>query len=165
MVNLARIMLARQELDGARRLLDEAARYHQAALKGAPNHPLYRKFYRNNRWRLTETLIELKDHAAAAESAAQLLATGAEPARDAYTSASLLASCARLAAHDDRLAESKRQELAATYGDRAIVALRQAISGGAKEVAQMKTDPSLEPLRQRADFQSLQTKLESTTQP
>ena len=37
MVNLARLLLARQELDGARRLLEEALPYHRAALKANPD--------------------------------------------------------------------------------------------------------------------------------
>ena len=147
MVNLARLLLARKDLDGARRLLEEALPYHQAALKANPRHPAYRNFYRLNRWRMTETLLELKDHAAAAAAAGQFLEAAVEPPRDAYTAACLLAGCVRLAAQDERLPESKRQELATTYGDSAVAALRQAIEKGAKEVAQMKKDPSLDPLR------------------
>ena len=50
--------------------------YHQAALKAVPNHFSYRQFYRNNRWRMTETLLELKDHVAAAVTARQFLEAG-----------------------------------------------------------------------------------------
>ena len=75
--------------------------------------------------------------------------------RDAYTAAGLLAGCARLAARDDRLPESKRQELAMAYGDRALDALRQAVQKGFKDVARLKQDASLEPLRSREEFQEL----------
>ena len=47
----------------ARRLLEEALPHHQAAPKTSPRNPYYLRFYRNNRWRLAETLLELKDHA------------------------------------------------------------------------------------------------------
>jgi serine/threonine protein kinase/tetratricopeptide (TPR) repeat protein len=155
MVNLARLLLARKELDGARQLLEDAEPHHQAALKASPRHPAYRKFYRNNRWRMTETLLEMKDHAAAAAAAGQFLEAAVEPPRDAYTAACLLAGCVRLAAEDERLVESKRQELVTAYGDRAIDALRLAIEKGAKEIAQMKEDPNLDPLRPRKDFRKL----------
>jgi serine/threonine protein kinase/tetratricopeptide (TPR) repeat protein len=164
MVNLSRLLLARKELDGARRLLEEALPYHQSALKASPRHPAYRYFYRNNRWRMTETLLELKEHAAAAETAGQFLEAAVEPPRDAYTAACLLAGCVQLAAQDNGLPENKRQELATTYGDRALAALRQAIAKGAKEVSQMQ-DPRLDPLRSREDFQKLLGELEAKNKP
>jgi hypothetical protein len=161
MVNLARLLLARKDFAGARQLLDEAFPHHQAALKATPHHPHYLRFYRNNRWRLAQTLVELKDHAEAAKAVGQFLGTGVEPARDAYTAAGLLAGCARLAAEDDRLPEGKREQLAAGYGGRAVAALRQAIDQGAKEVGQVKMDPSLDPLRHRPDFQELLAKVKA----
>jgi hypothetical protein len=84
-----------------------------------------------------------------------------EPPRDAYTAACLLAGCARLVAQDEQLPESKRTELVTTYGDRALAALRQAVEKGAKEVAQIKKDPSLDPLRQREDFHRLLAEVEA----
>ena len=161
MVNLGRFYLNRQDFDKARRLLEEAEPHHQAALNASPSHPNYRRFYRNNRWRLAETLMELKDHAGAAQAAGQFLQAVVEPPRDAYTAAGLLAGCARLAAEDNRLPEAERKELATAYGDRAVAALRQAIKKGATEVAQMKTDPALNPLQHRADFQKLLAELKS----
>jgi tetratricopeptide (TPR) repeat protein/tRNA A-37 threonylcarbamoyl transferase component Bud32 len=165
MVNLARLLLEGKDPDGARRLLEEALPYHRAALKAFPRHPAYRNFYRNNRWRMTETLLELKDHAAAAETAGEFLAAAVDPPRDAYTAACLLAGCVRLAAEDERLPEGKRQELARAYGDRALAALRQAVAKGAKEVAQMKTDKGLDPLRPRGDFEKLLAGLEAKSKP
>jgi hypothetical protein len=159
MVNLARLLLIRKEFDGARRLLEEALPYHQAAMKAKPRDPYYRNFYRLNRWRLAETLLELNDHAAAADAAGQFLEQAVELPRDAYTAACLLAGCARLAERDERLAESRRQELTASYGDRALAALRQAVQTGFKDVTQMKQDTSLEPLRSREDFRLLLTEL------
>jgi eukaryotic-like serine/threonine-protein kinase len=164
MVNLARLLQVRTDFEASRRLLVEAEPYHQATLKASPLHPDYRRFYRNNRWRLAETLLELKDHAAAAVAAQEFLQAAVEPPRDAYTAAVLLAGCVRLAAQDERLPERRRQELAATYGDRAVAALRQAVDRRAKEVTQIQTDPSLDPLRLRADFQQLLEELKAKRQ-
>jgi tetratricopeptide (TPR) repeat protein len=164
-VNVARLCLIRKDLDGARRLLEEALPYHQAALKVHPRHPAYCNFYRLNRWRMTETLLELKEHAAAAETAGQFLQAAVDPPRDAYTAACLLAGCVPLAARDERLPESKRQKLATTYGDSALAALRQAVAKGAKEVSKMNKDPSLDPLRQREDFQKLLNEWKAKNKP
>jgi serine/threonine protein kinase/tetratricopeptide (TPR) repeat protein len=165
MVNLARLLLNRKELPGARRLLEEALPYHQAALKASSRHPAYRRFYRNNRWRMAETLLELKDHAGAAQTAGQFLQAAVEPPRDAYTAGGLLAGCVRLAAQDEQLPESQRQELATTYGDRAVAALRLAFERRAKEVTQMKADPVLDPLRHREDFRKLLAEVEARIPP
>jgi tetratricopeptide (TPR) repeat protein len=164
-VNLARLLLARKDFDGARGLLEEAVPFHQAALKAGPEHPAYRNFYRLNRWRLTETLLELKDHVGAARTAEEFLRAAVEPPRDAYTVACLLAGCVRLAVQDERLAESKRRELAAAYGDSALSALRQAIEKGAKEVTQITKDASLDPLRSRVDFQELLAQVQAKNKP
>jgi tetratricopeptide (TPR) repeat protein len=165
MVNLARLLLARKDFGGARRLLEEAVPHHQAALTANPRDPGYRFFYRLNRLRMAETLLELKDHAVAAAAAGQFLQMGVEPARDAYTAAGLLAGCVRLADQDERLPEGERRELASAYGDRALAALRQAVEKGAKEVAEMGTDPSLDPLRSREDFRKLLAESEAERKP
>jgi hypothetical protein len=85
-----------------------------------------------------------------------------DPPRDAYTAAGLLAGCVRLAAQDERLPEDRRREVATAYGDQAVAALRQAVAKGAKEVAGMKTDQGLDPLRPRTDFQKLLADLTAT---
>ncbi|HVK12059.1 MAG TPA: serine/threonine-protein kinase [Gemmataceae bacterium] len=164
-LNLARVRLTRKDFDGARRLLEEGVPYHQAALKANPRHPSYRNNYRLNRWRMAETLLGLNDHAAAAAAAREFLDVAYDPPRDAYTAAGLLAGCVRLAALDVRLTEAKRQESATAYGDRALAALRQAVDKGAKELAQMAKDSSLDPLRARADFQKLLAEVNAKGKP
>jgi serine/threonine protein kinase/tetratricopeptide (TPR) repeat protein len=164
MANLARLLLARKDLPGARRLLEEGVSYHQAALRANPRHPDYRNAYRLNRWRMAETLLELKEHAAAAAAAEQFLQMAVEPPRDSYTAACLLAGCARLAAQGEGL-PAGRQEVATAYGDRALAALRQAIDRGAKETAQMPKDPGLDPLRSREDFRKLLAEWEARRKP
>jgi hypothetical protein len=114
---------------------------------------------------MAETLLELKDHAAAAEAIGQFLQAAVELPRDAYNSACLFAGCARLAATDDRLSERERKERSSAYGDRALAALRQAIDRGYKDLAKMTKDTDLEPLRARADFQKLLAELEAKAKP
>jgi len=164
-VNLAKLLLARKDPHGARRLLEDAEPYIQAALKANSRNPRYRNNFRLIRWRLAETLLELKDHDGAAGAAGQFLEADVEPARDAYTAAGLFAGCVRLAAQDEQLMADKRQELATTYGNRALSALRQAIDKGAKEVSQMAKDSSLDPLRSRQEFQKLLSEVGNKSKP
>jgi serine/threonine protein kinase len=164
-LNLARLILARKDPQAALRLLQDAEPYLQAALKAYPQNPRYRNDYRLIRWRLAETLLELKDHEAASSAASEFLQADVEPPRDAYTAACLFAGCVRLAAQDERLSADKRQELATMYEDRAMSALRQAIDKGAKEVSQIPKDSSLDPLRSRRDFQKLLSELEEKSKP
>ncbi len=155
MVGLARVLLVRTEPEPARQLLVDAEPYHKAALSANPGNPQYQLFYRLNRWRLTEAYLALKDHRNAAETARQFLDAATDPPRDAYTTASLLSGCVRIATEEEGLSDGERQKLAEAYGQRAVAALRLAIDLKAKEIAQIKTDPNLDPLRSRDDFQNL----------
>ena len=165
MSNLARLLLARNEIQAARDLLEEAIPHHKAALATNSDHPSYRRFYRINRWRMAEVLLAQNDHAAAATVTREFLQFGYEPPRDSYMAAGYLAGCAKLAAKDESLPEDRRRELATAYADEAVAALSQAVAKGAKDVAQMKSDPKLEPLAQRADFKKLVTEVEAKRKP
>jgi serine/threonine protein kinase/tetratricopeptide (TPR) repeat protein len=155
MVNLARFLYLQRNYSAARELLNEAVPYHRAALRANPRHVGYRFFYRNNRWRLTETLVALKEHAAAAVAAQEFLDAATAPQQDAFQVACLLAACVTLALGDDRLENEARSALAQSYGDRATAALRQAVDHGFKELDRIRKSPDLDPLRTRGDFNKL----------
>src|SRR5262249_39617871 len=127
-----------------------------------PRDPTYRLFFRNNRWSLADTLLDLGEHAAAADTAAQLVHAAVDPVHDVYNAACYLARCVPLAERDTQFSETQRKEQAQTYADRAMATLRQAVQNGFKDVAHMKKDSDLDPLRQRADFQKLLAELVST---
>jgi tetratricopeptide (TPR) repeat protein len=165
MVNVARLSLDRKDFEAARRLYEDALPFHRAAMKANDRHPLYRNFLRLNRWKLSETYLGLKDHAAAAATAQEFFDIAFEPGRDSYTAATLLAACVRLALQDERLTEMKRTELATAYGDRAMAAIDRAIEEEAKELTQMAKDPSLDALRSRKDFQKRLADWEARKKP
>src|SRR5262249_31209748 len=160
LVNLAGVLLTRNDPQAARRLLDEALPHHQAALRANPRSPFYRQFYRNNRWRLTEALLALGEHVEAAETAGGFLRAAVDPPQDAFMAACLLAGCVRLAQTDERLSAERRRELAESYAERAVGLLRQAVAKGYKDLEALKKRPELEPLRSRGDFQALLADLE-----
>jgi hypothetical protein len=57
------------------------------------------------------------------------------------------------------LAEKGRNSLAQQYGDQAVELLRAAIRNGFRNAAQLDQDAGFNPLRARADFQEIVTKL------
>ena len=77
-----------------------------------------------------------------------------------YNAAGWLCRCLRLADKDARLVDAERKKLARNYAEQALALLRQAVAGGYKDVARMKQDPDLEPLRAREEFRKLLVDLE-----
>jgi hypothetical protein len=88
-----------------------------------------------------------------------------EVGHEADTSACSLAGCARLAAADNRLADSKRKALSSADANRALIAPRQAIDRGFKGAVPMKNDANLEPSRSRADSPKLLAEVVAKAKP
>jgi eukaryotic-like serine/threonine-protein kinase len=157
----ALLLRDKKEFVGARQLLKRARPHHQAALQADPRDPTYRLSFRNHNSTMAVTLADLGDHVAAARATAELLQLAFDPANDAYQAACVLSRCVPLAEKDAELPEAKRMELAATYSERAMGVLRQAVAKGLKNVTALKKDADLDPLRQREDFQKLLRELEA----
>jgi serine/threonine-protein kinase len=165
MEGLAELALARKDTAAARRLLEEARPHLQRALDANPRQPYFRGAFCENRQLLAKVLLELGEHAGAAEAAADLARVAYEPAGDAFKAAGFLSRCIPLAAKDTQLPEARRMELAKSYGDRALAALRQAVARGYKDADHLKKDKDLDPLRGRDDFQKLLAELEAAAKP
>jgi serine/threonine-protein kinase len=162
---LAELARRRKDYAAARRLLEEAEPHLQKALEANPRHPTYRLFFCENRDRLAATLLDLGEYAGAADAAADLTRIAFEPAGDAYKAAGFFARCVPLAQKDAKLSEAQRKELAKSYGDRAVGALRQAVAKGYKDAAHLKKDTDLDPLRDRDDFRKLLADLAAAAKP
>ncbi len=158
--NLAGLRYGRKDVDEARQLLQQSVAHFQAALKANPRDPVYRESWRNNRQLLTAVLVDLGDHVAAVETAAQLREAAVEPMEDCYNAACFLARCVMLAEEDSKISETHRKELAHSYADRAMTSLRQAVEHGYKDVTHMKQDQDLDALRDRSDFKKLLAEME-----
>src|SRR5207248_2719803 len=65
------------------------------------------------------------------------------------------AQCLPLVDRDSRLGADEKERLRAEYGAQAVALLRLALERGASNPARWENDPSLQPLRGRADFQAL----------
>jgi serine/threonine protein kinase len=160
---LAQLQNERREFPAALALLEEARPHIETALKARSKDPEFRETYRDHLEALAATRRGLGDHAQLATTADELAGFGYQPARDTYNAACLLSTCVTLADKDDRLANAKRRELAQTYADRALAMLRQTVERGFTDVAQLKKDPDLEPLRARGEFGKLIADLEAKT--
>ena len=104
-------------------------------------------------------LLEQEDAVRTAETHRDL---GWNPPADAYDAACFLSRCVPIVAKHDKLDARQRQAAAQFYGDAAMKLLREAVSKGFKDVAHMKKDTALDPLRQREDFRKLVAELDGT---
>jgi tetratricopeptide (TPR) repeat protein len=145
----------------AKRLLLEGRPHHLATLKANPRHPTYRQFYRNHLKVLAEVHAGLLEKAEAIRTAEARRDLGWDLPADAYDAADFLSGCIPIAANHQKLDDQQRKESAQFYTDAALKLLRDAVSKGYKDVAHMKKDTDLDPLRQRGDFQELVAELEA----
>jgi serine/threonine protein kinase/tetratricopeptide (TPR) repeat protein len=161
---LALLANRQREFSTARKMLEEAMTYHQAALQANPRQSEYRRLYRNNLRALTMSCAGLGDRSAAEAAARNLSHLGWDPPADAYDAACALAQCTPLVENNEKLDATKRQVDMKFYADAALAMLRDAISKGHKDVERMRNDVDLAPLRGHDDFEKLLVELEQKEQ-
>jgi serine/threonine protein kinase/tetratricopeptide (TPR) repeat protein len=158
--NLALLHLKQGNPAAAKQQLLEGRPHNLAALKTNPRQPTYRHHYRNHLGALTMVhaeLLEQKDALRTAEICRDLSWNAPE---DAYNAACFLSLCIPIAAKHKKLDDEQRKETVQFYGDAAMKLLREAVTKGFKDLAHIKKDADLDPLRQRGDFQKLVAELE-----
>jgi tetratricopeptide (TPR) repeat protein len=160
---LAMLHNQRREFAAAVVLLEQARPHLQAALAVRSKDPGFRQNYREYLVALAQSRRGLADHARLATTADELARSGCRPGPDHYDAACFLCHCMTLAGKDGQLADAGREELTGSYADRALAFLRQAVALGLKDVARLKKDPDLDPLRTREDFKKLVADLEAKT--
>jgi hypothetical protein len=109
---------------------------------------------------LTAVLAGLLEQENAVHTADTCRDPGWDAPEDAYSAACVLGLCVPVVAKHDKLDEKQRKEAAQFYSDAAMKLLHEAVSKGYKNVALMRKDIDLDPLRQREDFQKLVAELE-----
>jgi hypothetical protein len=77
---------------------------------------------------------------------------GWDPPADGYDAACFLSQCIPIVAKHDKLDAKGRQEAARFYQGEAMKLLREAVKKGYQDVAHLRNDTALAPLRQRQDF-------------
>src|SRR5262249_38737773 len=147
--NLARLVLYRNALGEAEQLLHSAIDHQKLALKSYPRSPTFRLFLRNHYWILAAVQVQLGKHPEAARAAEDLPPAPPRDRHGPHRAAGYLARCATAAAGDARLPAEDREGQKRGYADRALKALRQAVTNGYADVADLKSNRDFEPLRQR----------------
>jgi hypothetical protein len=134
--------------------------HHLAALKANPRHPEYRQFYRNDLDVLTRVHAGLLEQDEAVRTAQTYRDLGWDAPADAYNAACSLSLCVPIVANHDKLDDKRREEAAQFYSDAAMKLLREAVGKGYRDLANIKKDTDLDPLRRRDDFRKLVAQLE-----
>jgi serine/threonine protein kinase len=163
LTKLAKLQNDAGEFGAAAALLEKARTHLQAALGARPKDRSFRESHRSQLVVLGQSRLGLGDHAGAATTAVELDRFAFEPAKDTYDAACLAARCITIANKDAELPEARRKELSQSYAQQALALLQQALTHGFKDVARMKKDPNLEPLRPRDEFRKLLAELEGRT--
>jgi serine/threonine protein kinase len=148
-----------KQTEQARRLLEEALPYSQVAVEADPGNIDYLAVLYENYGQQVNVFLKLRDHAGVA-AAADIYEPVCHSATDIYECACAYAACVKLAGEDARLSQAKQQELRQSYGDRAMNVLRRAVQFGYKDVANLKKDKHLDPLRECDEFKKLLADLE-----
>jgi hypothetical protein len=99
------------------------------------------------RLKRASTFLNLKDDIRATADAQAIAESPKATGDDLYKAACVYAICTRFAQADGPRAES--------YASRAVRLLRQALAKGYPQPMRLTTDPDLNSLRSRADFQDL----------
>jgi serine/threonine protein kinase len=159
-VHLAILQQMQGNWAAAKRLLLEGRPHHLAALKTNPRHPSYRQFYHRHLLVLAAAHAGLLEQDEAVRTAETRRDVGWDAPADAYYAACVLSLCVPVVAEHDKLDATQREEAARFYGDAAMKLLREAVGKGFKNVAHVKKDTDLDPLRRRDDFRKLVTELE-----
>jgi hemoglobin len=184
-INLAHQFAAKGGAEDALALYDRAVTALRAVLDHSPQDTTARLYLRNAHWGRGLALTTLGRHADAVADygRAAELTDGAGRAPFAARHAVALARAGdhtRAAAEVDALADAPGLPAGALYNlagacaiaaggggasaerraDRAVALLRQAVAKGYKDVAHLRTDADWDPLRRRADFQTLLRELE-----
>jgi tetratricopeptide (TPR) repeat protein len=138
----------------ARTYLESAAGKLQQSLKSSGDQAVYRETLRDTYQNLAEVLVLASDHAAAASAARELAAVAPRSDRREYDAAAFLARCSGLAEKDETLEAEKRNEMALTYANESVAALRAAIDSGFDNLKQIETDKAttFQTIADRPDF-------------
>jgi serine/threonine-protein kinase len=153
--NLARVLAQTGHLGSARWLLEQAIPHQQTALRAEPGNPTYRQFLRNHYTLLAKVLLQQKEHAELARTAALLVKASPDGWEERYRAARYLARCVILGKADAKLSRRRRQELTERYAAQAVSFLREARARGFGNLEGVAMESAFRPLHGRADYRAL----------
>jgi serine/threonine protein kinase len=120
-----------------------------------PRHPKARREYLDLCIGRAVALAQFGDCSRAAKDAGEVAAQDDLTRVDVYNVACVYSRCAEAAGKDTTRTPAGRAELQEQYAGRAVATLSQAVAKGFKNVPALQTDPDLNAVRGREDFQRL----------
>jgi tetratricopeptide (TPR) repeat protein len=159
-VSLAVLHRLNKNWAASKQLILEARPHLVAALAANPEHPNYRRVYRNHLGILAAAHAGLLEPGEAVRIAESRRDLGWDPPTDAFDAARFLCLCVPIMTQHDKLDTKQREDAAKFYGDAAIRLLHDAVSKGFKDTDALKNDADLSRVRQRDDFRTLVAELE-----
>jgi serine/threonine protein kinase/tetratricopeptide (TPR) repeat protein len=153
-------LLRRQAPAKARSYLEAAREPLQAAVRANPKNISYLQALSGQYRDLAESLLQLGQHAEAAQAAAALPRVFQDRGPDYYLAARFLSRCVAAAAKDSRLGDAQRDALVQDYGSQALDLLAKAVRLGAPEVRGLTRERDFDPLRDRANLQGRLSEIE-----
>jgi serine/threonine-protein kinase len=153
--NLADLLREQNRPADALPLEQQAISVLESLYRSNLRNPDYRLAISYAYWGLCTIDLDRKDHRSAAEAVAAYQKIEPNGFEEAYESAGFLCRCVQLCRDDATLAAPQRESLARSYADRAMSALQAAVREGYRDVNQLESAPTFEPLRAREDFQRL----------
>jgi tetratricopeptide (TPR) repeat protein len=161
---LARCQMGRGAWAEAARALNQAIDHHRAALS-SPHDQAGSVLLRDDYGTLANALLKAGDHAGAAAAAVQLPQLLPDALDEYLRAAAFLIECSHQARRDQRRLPSEQDTLVEDYTRQAVVWLRQAVDHGLIVEPSVLDRRELQPLRGRADFEELRTRLKTLTKP
>jgi serine/threonine protein kinase/tetratricopeptide (TPR) repeat protein len=152
---LARLENSRGNMKGILDWTGKGMRVLQPALEKEPNHAVALPEFRDLRTGSNVAQARLGNHAQAAKDGSEMAKEKGLTPVDIYNVACIYSRCAESAEKDVNLSSASRVELTEQYTHQAMDFLRQAIAKGFKSVPALRTDPDLDSLRKRDDFNKL----------
>ncbi len=151
---IGKCFLLRDEFKEARRDFEEAIRNERLALAVEPASELYRRNLSEQYSDLISVCRRLSQASEIAAASLDRLTLWPGDALQCVATAGDLASCIAIAPAD-----------ADQYGDKAVASLRDAVRAGFRDLHRLSTDPALNPLRSRPEFQALERELMDRAMP
>jgi serine/threonine protein kinase len=163
--SLGGILIARGRPADARPILERAVRVERTLLDADPRNSTIRPALAEHLSALASLLADQGAYADAARAGDDWVRVASDLPGARSSAAKLMARCVPLAEVDAKVPEPRRALLAASYADRAIALLREAIVNGDPDAQRLLQDEAFAPIRNRDGFKTLRlTSLEKVTQ-
>jgi tetratricopeptide (TPR) repeat protein len=159
--NLADLLRGRDRVDLAVALATRAVEQLGSVYRETLNNGEYRTAFSYASWTLCALLLDCKEERAAAKAIADYLKIEPRGYEEPLEGARFLCRCAQLRRPDSTPRGPQLGPTAQTYADQAMSALVIAVRNGFRDLEDLETSATFDPLRGRDDFQRLLREVES----